>query len=282
MKEIAIKVLYTILGLNASSGIVYSDDIIYAISDQSNALYEYNTKTNETIYHSLDGNEINHAITKEEKYDLEAIVKDENTLFMVGSGSKSNRNLSFLFDTQLQIADTLSLDYLYETTAEFSEIPLNEFNIEGVVKYKDDFIFMNRGNGKSNINALMVVQGKNLVDEFNTFTYTFNLPKINNVPTGFSDGIVIKDQLFFLATAESSTSTYSDGNIGGTLLGAIDLKKMKLKFTKVISNNQKFEGIALKSINGKNVEFLLCEDNDMDNETSSNIYLLTAKLNSKP
>lgn len=281
MKEIALQALYTILGLNAASGIIYTEDKIFAISDQSNALYEYSIKNNRTQYHSLDGNTINHAQEKSVKYDSEGILLDQQNLMIVGSGSKPNRNLAFTYDLTNKTADTLSLSYLYETLSEFSEIPKTDFNVEGLVKYKEDYIFLNRGNGKNNINALMVVQGKNLTDEFNTFAYTFDLPKINNTQSGFSDGVVLNNNLYFIATAEGSDSTYNDGKIMGSMIGCIDLKKMKLKFTQIISENQKFEGITIKEIKGKEIEFLLSEDNDTVTDQSI-IYSLKCKLKKKP
>ena len=282
MKEIAIKAIYAILGLNAGSGITYVDDKVYVISDNANVLYEYQIQNQQTIYHSLDNNPINHQLNKAEKYDLEAITKVDDQLFIIGSGSQANRNTAFNYNLNTQKTDTLSLQYLYETLQDFSEIPEKELNIEGVVKYKDDYIFLNRGNGPSQKNTLFVVQGKNLVDEFNTFYYEFDLPTLNNVPTGFSDAVVVNNHMFFIATAEDTSNVIDDGEIKGSLIGAIDLKKMKLLFTEVISNNQKFEGITLKSIDKKNVEFLLVEDNDDANVTESKIYSLTAKLKRKP
>lgn len=282
MKEIIIQAVYTILGINAASGLIYTDDTIYAVSDQSNVLYEFAIDENQTYFRSLDNDTINHKMVKNEKYDIEGIVLDDSTIFMIGSGSTPTRNLAFLYDIQSQATDTLNLEYLYQTIAEFSEIDEEDFNIEGVVKYKEDYIFLNRGNGPKNSNALLFVQGRNFIDDFNTFTHTIELPKINGVSSGFSDGIVVNNTLFFLATAENKNSTYHDGEIKGSMIGAIDLKKMKLKFTKVISNNKKFEGIALRNLEGKKIEFLLCEDRDSLEENSSTIYSLKTTLRSKP
>lgn len=282
MKEIIIQALYTVLGMNAASGLVYNNETIYAVSDQSNVLYEYSIADKQTHFYPLDQSAINHSMDKKGKYDLEGVLLEDNTLFMVGSGATPNRNRGFLYDIKSQATDTINLEYLYHTIAEFSEIDTDNFNIEGIVKYDEDYIFLNRGNGKKNLNALMFVQGRNFIDDFNTFTHTIELPKLNGVPTGFSDGVVVNHTLFFLATAEDNNSTYNDGTIKGTLIGAIDLKKMKLKFTQVLSNHQKFEGITLKSIEGKKIEFLLCEDKDNTEETSSTIYSLKTTLKSKP
>lgn len=281
MKEIVIKAIYTLFGLNAASGLVYTSDTIYAISDQSNALYEYSIAKDSMSYHSLDGKSVNHHIKKSKKYDWEAILQDGDVLIIAGSGSKPQRAQSFVYHLGEQTSESLDMSYLYEIMTDFSEISSEDFNIEGLVKYKEDYIFINRGNGPKNFNALMFVQGRNFVDDFNTFTIPIKLPQINGVNTGFSDGIVVNDHLLFLATAENKASTYEDGAIGGTLIGAIDLKKMKLKFTEVISTTQKFEGIALHSIDGKNIRLLLCEDPDNNESSLSTIYMLEARLKKK-
>src|SRR5690606_41327753 len=112
--------------------------------------------------------------------------------------------------------------------------------------------------------------------------YYFVLHTVNNVPTGFSDAVVINNHRFFVGTAEDRSNVIDEDLIKGALIGANDLNKMKLLFTEVISNKQKVEGITLKSIDKKNVEFLLVEDNDDANVTESKIYSLTAKLKRKP
>src|SRR5690606_23693128 len=148
--------------------------------------------------------------------------QDGDVLIIAGSGSKPQRAQSFVYHLEEQTSESLDMSYLYEIMTDFSEISSEDFNIEGLVKYKEDYIFINRGNGPKNFNALMFVQGRNFVDDFNTFTIPIKLPQINGVNTGFSDGIVVNDHLLFLATAENKASTYEDGAIGGTLIGAID------------------------------------------------------------
>ena len=80
--------------------------------------------------------------------------------------------------------------------------------------------------------------------------------------------------LYFIATAEGTKSTYNDGEILGTMLGAIPLKDMEITFTQKISDTHKFEGITVYQKSPRKIEFLLSEDNDTDNQEAI-IYKLS-------
>ena len=119
-----------------------------------------------------------------------------------------------------------------------------------------------------------------MIDEYNMYFFEFDLPKINNVQSGFSDATVVNNTLYFIATAEDERSVYNDGVIKGSLFGAIDLK-MKLLFTEKISDTHKFEGITVIEQNKKNILFALCEDTDNNNNDQTVIYKLAVNLKSK-
>jgi hypothetical protein len=72
------------------------------------------------------------------------------------------------------------------------------------------------------------------------------------------------DKIYFLASAENSNSTYDDGEVLGSIIGRIDVKKMKIDFTQKISDTHKFEGLTLYKKSSNEIEFLLCEDNDTE------------------
>jgi hypothetical protein len=99
------------------------------------------------------------------------------------------------------------------------------------------------------------------------------LPEINGTRFTFTDATVVKNKIYFLASAEKTDSTYNDGEVAGSLLGCIDIKSKKLEFTKIISEHQKFEGITLYKKSKGEIQFLLCEDNDLENSEST-IYKL--------
>lgn len=265
-----------ILGLSTVSALTYQNDVISLIADDSNVLYEYNTKYDELNKITLSEGELEN-LSKADKLDFESMVDSDKSMYIFGSGSKPNREKAVYINKEKNTVETLNLNYLFDSMKSFAEISDSDLNIEGVASSNNEWYFFNRGNGPGNKNIIFTVQGNNLVDDFNLFFNEFELPKINNVSTGFSDGIVIKNKFYFLATAENSNSTYADGKIGGTLFGCINLKKMKLEYTQVISTTNKFEGIALYSLKGKNAVFLLGEDDDVQKKETE-IYKLEIKL----
>jgi len=281
MKKYLLSSWLKIMGIAAASGLSYENNQLILVSDDSNALYHYFIEKDSLAKYSLDGKELNENLPKKEKYDLESFSKIDNTWYAFGSGSKENRNIAFEFNKFSKYSTSIDLKELYGEMKSFSELSNEDFNIEEVVRYKEDWYFLNRGNGPKNANYIYVVQGKNLTDEYNMYFFEFDLPKINNTQTGFSAAVVQNNTLFFIATAEDETSTYLDGTIKGSLFGAIDLKKMKLLFTEKISDHNKFEGITILEQNKKQITFALCEDKDDSNTKESEIYKLQVDLKSK-
>ena len=211
------------------------------------------------------------------KLDLEAITQYQDSFYIFGSGSTENRNTMFQVDAQSKkvIAKTDVSD-LYLAMQSFGKISPEEFNIEGAIYNGDSWMLFNRGNGKTNKNTIFTVDGKNLTTDFRIIANDYKLPKIKGVRTSFTDAILVDDKIYFLATAEDTLSTFDDGAILGSVIGRIDLKTMKLDFTKQISDTHKFEGLTLYKNNTDAIEFLLCEDKDTE-VLESNIYTLNLK-----
>lgn len=281
MKKYLLTSWLKIAGIVAASGIGYQNNEIQLVSDNGNALYHYFITNDSLAKYSLDGELITDNMPKSEKYDLESFATVDNTWYAFGSGSKENRNVGFMVNKFSKYSTKLDLTGLYDEMKSFSELTTDDFNIEAVTTYNEDWLFINRGNGPKNANYIYVVQGKNLIDDFNIYYFEFDLPKINNVQSGFSDATVINNTLYFIATAEDETSTYNDGAIKGSLFGAIDLKKMKLLFTEKISDTNKFEGITVLEQNKKSVTFALCEDTDDAKNNETIIYKLQVDLKGK-
>src|SRR5690606_39797613 len=51
---------------------------------------------------------------------------------------------------------------------------------------------------------------KNLLEDFNIVYNPIELPKIDSHQTSFTDAILVDNKLYFLATAEKTSSTYHD------------------------------------------------------------------------
>src|SRR5690606_13334551 len=281
MKKYLLTSWLKIAGIVAASGIGYQNNEIQLVSDNGNALYHYFVANDSLAKYSLDGDPVNDNMPKSTKHDLESFIIVDNTWYAFGSGSKENRNVGFMFNKFSKVSTMIDLTGLYDEMKSFSELTTDDFNIEAVTTYNEDWLFINRGNGPKNANYIYVVQGKNLTDDFNIYYFEFDLPKINNVQSGFSDATVINNTLYFIATAEDETSTYNDGAIKGSLFGTIDLKKMKLLFTEKISDTNKFEGITVLEQNKKNVTFALCEDADDAKNNEAIIYKLQVDLKGK-
>ena len=277
MKKFTLDVLIQIIGLGSASGLIYSNDSLLIIGDSSGYLYDYSISKADLKKHELVENATEN-IAKSEKADLEAMSVSGEDLYIFGSGSGRKRNVAIEVD--LKTKDTIAktdLKHLYSSMREVANIRRKEFNIEGAF-YNGDYLYLfNRGSGAGNRNVIFTVNRKNLIKDFTIQYKDIQLPQINGFRSGFSDAILVDKKIYFIATAENTSSNTADGRILGTLVGSIDLSTMTIDFTEKISDNQKFEGITLYSKGDDKIEFLLCEDNDTE-ELKSNIYKLTLSL----
>lgn len=268
MKKLILEIVLQITGLSSASGLYYTNNDIYLIGDDSQYLYQYSLETKDLNKIALVEN-AKETISKKEKPDFEALTYQNQTFFAFGSGSKENREFVSITTLPNKESFQVPLDVLYTSIANFASMDKDELNIEGAFFKGDELYLFNRGNGKNNRNFIAIIQGKNFAEEFNIILQDIKLPKLNGIQTGFSDAILVENTIYFLATAEGGKSTYNDGKIAGTILGTISLKNLKLKSTQILSDTKKLEGITLFKQTGKNKTFLLCEDNDDKNATST-------------
>jgi hypothetical protein len=277
MEKFTLEILFHIIGIGSASGLIFKDNTLFIIGDNSGFLYEYSIESKNLQRHEIIEN-AKENITKSEKPDFEAITHFGDNLYVFGSGSTEKRNKMVQINTLEKEIATNDLTDLYAVMQSFGEIKPEDFNIEGAIYTGEEWYLFNRGNGKSAKNVMFTVQGKNLVNEFNMLSNNYKLPKIKGVRSGFTDAVVLDNKIFFLATAENTDSTYNDGEILGSFIGCIDTKTMKIDFTKKISETHKFEGLTVYQNTADTIEFLLCEDNDTE-VLEANIYKLT--LNKK-
>jgi len=273
MEKLQLSLLFKIIGLGSASGLIYQDNKILAIGDNSSYLYEYYMDSNKLERHALAENSEEN-IAKSIKPDFEAITKYQDSLYLFGSGSTVNRTIMVQVDAKSKsVIKSQDLSDLYLAMQSFGKIAEEDFNLEGAIFNGETWFLFNRGNGKTNKNVIFSIDGKNLANEFRIVANEYKLPKIKGIRTSFTDAILVDDKIYFLATAENTDSTYNDGEVLGSIVGRIDLKKMKIDFTKKITDTQKFEGITLFKKSEKEIEFLLCEYNDTE-VLESNIYKL--------
>jgi len=277
MEKFQLSLLFKIIGLGSASGLLFQNNTILAIGDNSSYLYEYQTETAKLQRHPLAENAQENT-PKAFKPDFEAITQYADSIYIFGSGSTENRNFMVQVDSKTkEVIKTQELTDLYLTMQSFAKIAPEDFNIEGVIYNGETWFFFNRGNGKTGKNVVFTVEGKNLVNEFQIISNEYKLPKIKGVRTSFTDAILVDNKIYFLASAENSNSTYDDGEVLGSIIGRIDVKKMKIDFTQKISDTHKFEGITLYKKSSNEIEFLLCEDNDTE-VLEADVYQLKLKI----
>ncbi|KGO85502.1 hypothetical protein Q765_15885 [Flavobacterium rivuli WB 3.3-2 = DSM 21788] len=280
MQKFTLELLFRIIGIGSASGLFYNDNSLYLISDNSHMLYHY-TINDETldktplVFKDYAGALEN--VPKKDKADYEAVAAKGDDLYLFGSGSGENRNLigHINYKTK-EVYPHIDATDLYLVMQQFGDITPENFNIEAAVNDGEVWYLFNRGNGSKAQNGIFTLTGTIDDTAFQIVYNKIKLPKIKGAQYGFTDAIKVEDKLYFIAAAESGESTYADGEVAGTMIGRINIDKMKVEFTEVISTKNKFEGITLYKEEGKNLEFLLCEDTDKD-DTESDIYKVTIK-----
>ena len=263
----------SISGIGAASGIVLLNNQLYIIGDNSGFLYQYDLLSKVLKQHSIIENPVAN-IPKKEKQDFESITLKNNKLYIFGSGSTKKREIRIKFDLQTQETKSKDLSKLYKKLKEVANFTDDDLNIEGTFFYVNNLYLLNRGNTELSKNGIFKY------DKFlDSIAYQpIKLPIINNIETSFTDAIVHENKIYFLATAENSSSTYLDGEIYGSIIGIINIENMEIENFLQISNNQKFEGLTFYSHQENEINFLICEDNDTENLVSE-IYKL--KVNFK-
>ncbi|RYG22187.1 MAG: hypothetical protein EOO07_00590 [Chitinophagaceae bacterium] len=262
------EVFATIKGINAASGLFLKGDLLYVIGDNSSLLYAYNVKHKQLNTFPLLANLSKSAqIPKAEKPDFEALCAHENSLYILGSGStpKRNRMIEFRFNSRQVIEHDLT--QLYTAMKSAHAIADEDLNVEGAIYNGSKWYLFNRGNGSGAKNGVFIINGVDLPTARNADFIAIPLPKTNTISASFTDAVLYENQIYFIAAAEDTTSTYHDGKIMGSYMGTLDLATLKLKGFKKIADHQKFEGLTFLRKKGGQLEFLICEDSD--SETSS-------------
>jgi len=276
MYRFTLELLFQIIGIGSASGLFLKDNSLHIIGDNSAYFYEYELKSSALKRYALSENPAEN-IAKKLKPDFEALAFYDDSFYLFGSGSTENRTRMVQLNVSTKEVIAVSdLSALYQSMQVLAGLTAENFNIEGVVHNGDNWFFFNRGNGDSGKNIVFTVSGRQLAGDAKITFKTFRLPEIKGVRTSFTDAIQVGNKLYFLAAAENTNSTYHDGEVLGSIIGRIDLKTMKVDFTKQISNHHKFEGLTLQQEGKDEISFLLCEDNDSD-QLKAAIYLLKLK-----
>ena len=79
MEKFQLQVFLNIIGIGSASGLLFHNDSLFIISDNSSYLYEYQINKKELTKIALNTNPEEN-IPKKEKLDFESITKNENKL----------------------------------------------------------------------------------------------------------------------------------------------------------------------------------------------------------
>lgn len=277
MNKLVLEVFCTLYGISAPSGLFLQQNRLYIVSDNDNYLYEYNLDSLQQSSYKLihDNSGPQEQIPKNLKKDIEAITGDGEFLYLFGSGSTELRNSLFKIEANQPHKGTeKSLSRLYEQLREKHDISPLDFNIEGALFHESNLFLFNRGNGPKRENGIFTLD-KSMDPITSTWT-PITLPSLNNIPSGFTDASYYDHKIYFVAAAEEGESTFDDGDVGGSIIGALDINSMELIFAKKVSGTKKLEGITLLKDENNYLTFLLCED--PDSEVHENI-IYSLKIN---
>lgn len=272
MTEFQLQPLFQISGISSASGLVYKNNSLFIISDNSSFLYKYtiNESKLEKIKLFRDSQE---NIDKAEKSDFESITLKGNTFYIFGSGSTPKRNLRISYNLESKIIKVKNDAALYEQMKLKGSLTDSDLNIEGVFFDDKKKYFFQRGNGAHSKNGIFISDKEKNEINFHPIL----LPKIQQVEATFTDAILFENHIYFLAAAEDTMSTYDDGEIRGCFMGCLSLNTLEIVFIQQISEKHKFEGLSFYNKIGNKIEFLLCEDNDTT-VLETIIYKLTLSL----
>ncbi|WP_406824104.1 DUF6929 family protein [Pedobacter sp. KACC 23697] len=276
MHATQLEVFAEIDGIGSASGLFLQEDLLYIIGDNSGYLNEYNIKTRKLqkiqILFDRSLNQLEN-IPKSLKPDFEILCQHGDKLYILGSGSTPKRNLMIEFDLKTHKLIQTDLTETYRNLKSAAKIDDENFNLEGAIFTGKTWLLFNRGNGIDAKNGIFKIEGTDLTKaEWIKFN-RFKLANMDHVESSFTDATLVKNEIFFIATAEDTKSTYADGEILGSFIGSINLQSLKLTFSNKISGRHKLEGLTLLQQNEQTITFLLCEDRDTD-ELKTVIYKL--------
>lgn len=276
----SLKAFCELKGIGAASGLVVAKDCLYIVSDHSSFLYQYSLKKQQLGKIALVEN-AQDIVVKKDKFDIESIVKKEDKLFLFGSGSTQKRNQLFQYDLNSQQVTAINLSEVYQAFKQTIGLSDDELNIEGVIADTTRWLFFQRGNGASAQNGIFILNNNSV--DFSNINHSdiefvpVDLPAINQVVASFTDATLVGNQIYFLAAVENTISTYDDGEVLGSFIGRLDLAQGQVTYIEQITDRHKFEGLTLYQRTDNELVFLLCEDNDTD-ELSTTIYQLCLNL----
>lgn len=284
MKIIEFQKIHALPQLPAASAIVCFGQKLFLIGDSSQYLHRIDEAGSYCRFPLLpDTDPAMEPLAKKQKADFESLMLDSarTALLVLPSGSKENRclgmevSLSKAGDTGNECHVTRRIDFapLFSRVMEYARIDAEDFNIEGGgPRGEGHWFLLNRGNGPQARNLLVLLEGSDLPASQPVAQYPLDLPVLKGesgnegegVKASVTDGCIIGNSLYVVAAAEAGTSTYSDGEVNGSLIARYDLENFALQAWCLLPGRMKFEGISAleEPAAPHELSLLLCADND--------------------
>lgn len=177
---------------------------------------------------------------KKVKPDLECLYLDGNTLYLLPSFSKKNRDQGALAqlgeDGGITSLKTLDLSLLGKRLSK----EVSDLNIEGAVVLKNKLHLFQRGNGSDGSNEIIICDDR-FSDKFEK--RKLKLPEHHGVPLTVTDAALMETTIYFTAVAEDTDSTYLDGEVLGSYLGRLD-ENLEVDSLRQLAFSGKPEGLC--------------------------------------
>ena len=267
----------------SGSGLIKAADGLWAVGDDLHHLIHIPLTEEVARGHRLFAGDLpeDFKARKKLKPDTEAFFEitrrgSEAVWLAMPSGSKPNRVKGAVIRKGESI-DIRERDFspLYEVLNKL--VP--DLNIEGATILKDELVFFQRGNGKSRINALIIIglvefiEGfrKSSIDPSAFRVVPLDLGAWRDAPITFTDGFAFEGKLVYSAAAEMTNSTFDDGDVVGSVIGIWD-GRMARELGRVAG--VKIEGLALDIATENEMTCFAITDSDESMQPSQLLRLI--------
>jgi hypothetical protein len=221
--------------VSAASGLVKLGSDFFAVADDDLGVFSWPADSNDSVsfIKLRDGTlPVEHKARKAQKPDWESLVTlPDHSMLVVPSGSTPNRQLGFQIKfNNCQMISKTEIDF--SDVYGFLNSKIADLNIEGSAVIGDTFKLFQRGNGAQGRNAVIDLNLAGVIDDISSarkigknrvkVIKLVELGLLGTAKLTFTDACVFKNQIYFLAAAEETASTYDDGKFIGAVLGLLN------------------------------------------------------------
>lgn len=272
---------------SSASGIEYVGGLYYIIGDDANAIFvlDENLKVQKTIPFDKE-KPVQEHIPKKEKPDFECMsfvyVNEVPHILVMGSGSKPQRKVAFLYNLVTETMQKLDYQAFYDRLEKDSTFTLGaELNLEALCATQDYLYLFQRGNiADKNTFLRFFVQDIESPKEYQVFSTA--LQGIKQGKAGFSGACHVLEwnTILFTASVELTSDAYHDGEVLGSTAGIIQNHEVKESTVITYPDGKpyiaKIESVSIKKMLNSNT-LLAVAVTDADGKESEIVELEITK-----